>query len=106
MYSIARKYNITVNEIYKLNAEFNYDKLREGQEIIVGYDKTKEGKVIYEVDEDAYTNKDKNSHYVKKGETLFSISRKYYITVDKLKRYNNLKSNTIKIGQKLRIVPF
>lgn len=42
-------------------------------------------------------------HTVKKGETLSSIAKKYHISVANLKRWNNLKSNTIKINQKLRV---
>ncbi|MFT5765749.1 MAG: LysM repeat protein [Saprospiraceae bacterium] len=38
-----------------------------------------------------------------KGDTLFSISRKYGTTVEAIKRLNNLTSNTISIGQRLRI---
>jgi LysM repeat protein len=43
------------------------------------------------------------THTVKKGETLSSISRKYGCTVNDLKKWNNLKSNTVKVGQKLKI---
>ncbi|MEL7064957.1 MAG: LysM peptidoglycan-binding domain-containing protein [Bacteroidota bacterium] len=42
-------------------------------------------------------------HKVKSGETLFSISRKYNVTVDQLKSMNNLKDDLIKIGQELVI---
>lgn len=38
-----------------------------------------------------------------KGDTLFSISRKYGTTVEAIKRLNNLTSNTISIGQRLRV---
>ncbi|MCA9471009.1 MAG: LysM peptidoglycan-binding domain-containing protein [Nitrospirales bacterium] len=41
------------------------------------------------------------SHTVAKGETLFSISRQYGISVNNLKSWNNLPSNLIKPGQKL-----
>jgi LysM repeat protein/anti-anti-sigma regulatory factor len=41
-------------------------------------------------------------HTVMQGETLFSISRKYGITLDELRRLNDLKSNqTLGVGQKL-----
>lgn len=43
------------------------------------------------------------AHTVKKGETLYSISKKYNIAVQQLKKANNLSSNTISIGQKLII---
>jgi len=43
------------------------------------------------------------THKVKKGETLYSISRKYNITVQQLKKTNNLSDNTLSIGQELII---
>lgn len=42
-------------------------------------------------------------HTVAKGDTLFSISRRYNVTVPKLKSTNGLSSDTIRIGQTLRI---
>ncbi len=41
------------------------------------------------------------NHIVEKGDTLYSISRKYGLTVDKLKKMNGLNSNAIDIGQTL-----
>lgn len=38
---------------------------------------------------------------VKKGDTLYSLSKKYNLTVEELKDFNGLKNNTIYIGQKL-----
>lgn len=43
-------------------------------------------------------------HVVIKGDTLFSISKKYNLTVDELKKLNNLSDNGIKIGQQLIVV--
>ncbi len=42
-------------------------------------------------------------HTVQKGETLYSIFRKYGIPVQNIKSLNNLTSNAIKIGQKIKI---
>ncbi|MEQ8703887.1 MAG: LysM peptidoglycan-binding domain-containing protein [Phaeodactylibacter sp.] len=42
-------------------------------------------------------------HTVVKGDTLFNISRRYNLTVDRLKALNGLTSNTIFIGQQLRV---
>ena len=41
------------------------------------------------------------TYFVKKGDTLYSISRMYKIDVDKLKELNGLRSNDISIGQEL-----
>lgn len=41
------------------------------------------------------------TYTVKQGDTLFSISRRFGLTVDELKSLNNMADNNIKIGQKL-----
>ncbi|SHH02940.1 flagellum-specific peptidoglycan hydrolase FlgJ [Winogradskyella wandonensis] len=42
-------------------------------------------------------------HTIVKGDTLYSLSRKYGIPVEEIKRKNNLKSNNLSIGQILKI---
>jgi len=42
-------------------------------------------------------------YYVKKGDTLFSIAKRYHLKVDTLKHLNNLSDNNIKVRQKLYI---
>ena len=44
-----------------------------------------------------------NVYTVQKGDTLYSISRKFNIPIDKIKTLNNLTSNILSIGQKLII---
>jgi murein DD-endopeptidase MepM/ murein hydrolase activator NlpD len=43
---------------------------------------------------------------IKKGDTLYSISKKYKISIEDLKEYNQLKSNKIIAGQTLIIPDF
>ena len=43
------------------------------------------------------------SHKVTKGETLYSISKKYHSTIAQVQKANKLKSNKIRIGQVLHI---
>ena len=50
-------------------------------------------------------NIDTNNYTVQKGDTLYSIANKYNLTVDSLKKINNLTSNEIYIGQVLNIKP-
>ena len=40
-------------------------------------------------------------HVVKPGETLYRISRKYGVTVDKVRKWNKLPDDIIEVGQKL-----
>ena len=49
------------------------------------------------------TSSVKNYYEVKKGDTLYGIARKLNTTVTLLKKLNGLKSNTIAIGQRLKI---
>lgn len=43
------------------------------------------------------------TYRVRSGDSLIRISKKYGITVSKLKKLNGLKSNTIRIGQTLKV---
>ena len=67
---------------------------------------------LYTYDEDVLGKKNKRkkekpskvkTYSVAKGDTLYSISQKFDITVDALKRYNGLDNNSIDIGQELYI---
>jgi LysM repeat protein len=42
-------------------------------------------------------------HRVRRGDTLFSIAKRYDTTVEELKEWNRLRSNAIQIGQRLTI---
>ena len=44
-----------------------------------------------------------STYTVQSGDTLFSIARTHGITVDELKRLNNLGSNEIRLGQQLEV---
>jgi LysM repeat protein len=43
------------------------------------------------------------TYIVQQGDTLYSLSRKFGVTVEELKSMNNLKNNTINIGQPLKV---
>ena len=50
-----------------------------------------------------YYYDDNYTYIVEKGDSLWSISRKFNMTVDELKKLNNLSSNLLNIGQVLKI---
>lgn len=87
LYSIANKYNTTVNDIKRLN-NLSSNELSIGQRLKIP----------------VISNND-NYYLVKKGDTLYSIARNNNITVLELKRLNNLTSNEIYEGQKLILKP-
>ncbi len=91
LYSIAKKYNTTVDEIKRKNNLVS-NNLSLGQQLLIS------GAEISPV-----LPEEKNIHIVQSGDSLYSIARKYNVTVDYLKNLNNLTSNTLSIGQQLLI---
>jgi len=59
---------------------------------------------INDIVENRNKNLDIDIYTVKEGDTLLSISQKYGITVDELKRLNNLSSDIIYLNQILRVI--
>ena len=51
---------------------------------------------------DEKSNNDSN-YVVKKGDTLYSISKKYNISINEIKKKNKLKNDQLNIGQRLKI---
>lgn len=91
LWSIANKYGLTVDKLKDLN-NLASNNLSIGDLLIVKEDNIED-----------VTN---NEYYtVVKGDSLYSIARRYGLSVDELKRLNNLSSNVLSIGQKL-IVSF
>lgn len=63
--------------------------------------KTKSGIDKEKLQERIKSVSDRSVHIVKKGETLSTIARKYHVSVNQLKQWNNMKSDRLSIGQKL-----
>ncbi len=91
LYSIARTYNTTVDEIMKLS-HLTSTALSIGQQLVIPETGTTEP-----------TLPTITTYTVKKGDSLYSIAKNFNTTVDKIKSDNNLKSNTLSIGQVLII---
>ena len=66
------------------------------------YDIKKSKKLVAEKSKNII--KQKQTHTVQKGDTLYSVSRKYDISIDKLVEINQINDKTIYIGQKLKII--
>lgn len=81
LYSIARKYDTTIDRIKDLN-NLTTNLLSIGQVLLIPTDTNLE-----------------TTYTVKKGDSLYSIAKKYNTTVDRLKQLNNLSSNLLSIGQ-------
>ena len=91
LYSIAKRYNTTVKDITRLN-NLTSNNLTVGQQLIIAID-----------DNATSTPTTYKDYVVKKGDSLYSIANKNNITVDELKKINNLTSNMLSIGQVLKL---
>ncbi len=102
LFSIARTYNITVNELKSWNNLDESGSIKFDQKIIVGMDhEMKETKSIAPVRD---INKNIIFHEVQEGDTMSSISRTYQITIEKLMELNEKTDYNIAIGEKLKVV--
>lgn len=88
LYGISKQFGVPVNDIKELN-NLSTNNIYIGQSLRI-------------------PNLDNNTstitYTVKKGDSLYSIASRYGTTVDKIKKLNNLSSNSLSIGQKL-IIP-
>ena len=107
--SIARKYHVTTANIKRWN-HLKRETVHVGQRLTIYRSGSPMAQVSKSTSSGAKTTSSKTTttstiktHVVKKGETLNSISKKYGCTVNDLKKWNGLKSNTVIVGQKLKI---
>lgn len=92
LYSIANKYGITVNDLKSTN-NLTSNNLSIGQKLVIPGLKQ----------EPEIPQQNEITYIVQKGDSLWSIAKKYGITVNGLKEYNNLTTNSLAINQKLSI---
>lgn len=95
LYSIARMYNVSVNDLKRMNASLAAStNIKAGQKIIVSTTES----VQQPKKASALLAK---LHTVAKGETLYGICKMYGVSVAEVKQWNNLSDLNLKMGQKL-----
>lgn len=95
LYGIARKYNITVDELIALNQLTDLN-ARVGQELIILQNQKAAPKEEVKPQVPVY-------HTVQAKETFYSISRKYNVPIDELLKLNNKTDFILSIGQQVRV---
>jgi LysM repeat protein len=108
--AIARRYNVTADEIKALNKGLKNPNI--GQKINVPISKLSvkplNDSAKITVDE-SHANADsrdfagEKKHVVVAGETVAKIAAKYKISTQQLIKWNNIKNNSITVGQELRV---
>lgn len=91
LYSIAQRANTTVDQIMK-NNNLTSSMLYVGQTLQLGNTTTTPQQNVASA-----------TYNVKAGDTLYGIARTYNMSVTELKNINNLTTNTLSIGQVLKV---
>ena len=105
--SIAKKNNVAVSDLKTWN-DLSDDTIQLGDKIIVAK------KLVVDANQavaEKQSKKEKTSkneredhYYVQKGDSLFSIAKKYPgITISDIKKWNGIRGNELKPGMKLKI---
>ncbi len=91
LFDVAQKNGIQLQYL------IDYNKVDDTKSLIAGT------KLLLKPNEKKETNSDKNFHTVAAKEGLYSIAKKYNITVEQLREWNALTSDNLRIGQQLKI---
>ena len=87
LYSISRIYGIKVEDLISMNGIIN-NQIKPGQRLLVKKTQAESKSV---------------KHTVQAGETLYSISKRYNVTISSIKSINGLSSDSLQLGQVLEI---
>ena len=92
LFNIASRYGISVDELKRINNLGN-DTLFVGQQLLVPT-----GSDIVDSNITNYVD-----YRIVSGDTLYSISNRYGVSVDELKSLNNLPNNNLSVGQVIKV---
>ena len=98
MYKIAKMYKMTVPQISALNPEVKV--LSPGMNIHVVRKSTKPASSPNAI---TVPTQNLDLHVVEKGETLYSIAKKYNTSVDILRKINNFGDANLSLGQSIQV---
>jgi LysM repeat protein len=103
LYSLSRTYQVSMEDIQRWN-NLAGTALAVGQELVIKKSPAvpvRAPQPVQHQPQEPMTRK--GVHTVEAGETLFSISREYNVSLDDLKEWNRLSGSELKIGQALYV---
>lgn len=100
-YTIAKKYDLTVEELKQFNPTISPNKLQVGTKLALTKNENSKSKVEKNKEEASSSND--LVHTVKKGETISHITEKYDVSFKQLKQLNSGLNTNLQIDQKIVI---
>lgn len=99
IYDVAQKNGILLQSLYEYNNISAADNIYPGTKILLRPSIVK----LVSASENTFSQTDMKFHEVQPKENLYAIAKKYGVSVDQLREWNNLKDNNLRIGQQLII---
>ena len=99
LWGLSKKYGVSVSDLKKANGVSGH-LIYVGQKLQIPTKSTKTAKISTSTSTVDTTS---TTHTVVKGDTLWSLAKKYGVSVSTLMKANNLSSSTILIGQSLNL---
>ncbi|WP_304516936.1 LysM peptidoglycan-binding domain-containing protein [Cecembia rubra] len=101
LFRISQNYGVSVDDLKRWN-NLSDNNIKVGQQIIIQPSGTSTPSNVSTPSRP--TSSGTIIHTVSPGETLFRLSQNYGVTVDDIKKWNNLPDNNIQVGQKITII--
>lgn len=102
LWDLSKKYGVSVSDLKKANGISGH-LIYVGQKLQIPTKSTKATKTAKTSTSTSTVDTTSTTHTVVKGDTLWSLAKKYGVSVSTLMKANNLSSSTILIGQSLNL---
>ena len=102
LWGLSKKYGVSVSDLKKANGVSGH-LIYVGQKLQIPTKSTKATKTAKISTSTRTVDTTSTTHTVVKGDTLWSLAKKYGVSVSTLMKANNLSSSTILIGQSLNL---
>ena len=104
LYSISRKYGVSVAELSKLNNLKNDNIIFAGQKLAIPEASAESSSEAATREKSSGSSRSYDSYTVQKGDTFYNIAKVNDISIAKLKELNGIDDESkLKVGQKLKI---
>lgn len=106
LYGVARKYGVSVGELQAANDIDNPGKIRVGQTLRIPGNEQRPARAVAQAGKNPSGKLGKgksgaSTYTVKANDSLWNIARRHNVSVDDLKRWNDVDERSLRVGDKL-----